>query len=80
VSVEDLIPGVDFRARVTREEFEDLAGAAWGRAAAPLVEILRRNNLTPGDLAAVELVGGTSRVPRVKAALSEALGGRALDM
>jgi hypoxia up-regulated 1 len=80
LSVEDLLPGRDFRARVARDQFEALAGEAWARAAAPVVELLRRNNLTGGDLAAVELLGGTSRVPRVKAALVEALGGRALDM
>lgn len=42
--------------------------------------MLERNNLTPDDLAAVELLGGGSRIPAVKAALSSALGGRSLDM
>jgi len=80
ISVEDLLPGEDFRGRITREEFEDLAGNVWERSVAPVTEILKRNNLTGADLAAVELLGGSSRVPRVKGALTEALGGRALDM
>lgn len=46
----------------------------------PVTTLLARNNLTSADLAGVQLLGGTSRVPRIKAALSEALGGRALDM
>jgi len=50
------------------------------RALAPVAEILKRNNITGADLAAVELLGGSSRVPAVKAALSEVLGGRTLDM
>ena len=41
--------------------------------------LLARNGLAPGDLAAVELLGGGSRVPRVQAELQAALGGRALD-
>jgi hypothetical protein len=45
-----------------------------------VTELLTRNNLTAADIDAFELLGGTSRVPRVKQALSEALGGRALDM
>ena len=56
------------------------AGSFFTRAAAPLVKLLERNNVTVADIAAVELLGGGSRVPRLKAALSEALGGRALDM
>ena len=56
------------------------AGDFFERAAAPLKELLRRNNVTSADVAAVELLGGSSRVPRLKQALSDALGGRALDM
>eukprot|EP00891_Asterochloris_glomerata_P004630 jgi/Astpho2/4630/Aster-00203 len=71
LSVEELLGGHDFRSSISRTEFERLAGkpaaAFW------------RNNLTKGDIAAVELLGGGSRVPKVKAALSEALDGRGLD-
>jgi len=80
ISVEDLLPGEDFRSRVTREEFESLTQSVVLRALAPVAEILKRNNITGADLAAVELLGGSSRVPAVKAALSEVLGGRTLDM
>ncbi len=55
-------------------------GDFWQRATLPLSTLLSRNNLTAADLAAVELLGGGSRVPRLKQALSEVLGGRALDM
>lgn len=56
------------------------AGDFWQRATLPLTTLLQQNNLTAGDLSAVELLGGGSRVPRLKAALSEVLGGRGLDM
>ena len=55
------------------------AGNFFERAKQPLLELVQRNNLTKGDIAAVELLGGGSRVPKVKAALSEALDGRGLD-
>lgn len=80
VIVEELVNGEDFRGRITREEFEGLVSNVWERAVAPVTEILQRNNLTTDNLSAVELLGGCSRVPRVKAALTEALGGRSLDM
>ena len=63
-----------------RSEFESMAEGFITRATQPLTEILERNSLAVSDLAAVELLGGGSRVPAVKRALTEALGGRQLDM
>lgn len=66
-----------------RTDFEALAGDFFTSAAKPLRTILERNGLLKGgsgvDIKAVELLGGGSRVPAVQAALSKALGGRALD-
>ncbi len=62
-----------------REAFEKLAGDFFQRAVAPLKSILDRNDVTPAQLEAVEILGGGSRIPALQAALSKALGGRALD-
>lgn len=79
ITVEELHAGKDFQSSIKRSEFEELAGAFWDRAAAPLTTLLTRNKLKPGDVDAVELLGGGSRVPKLQAVLSEALGGRHLD-
>lgn len=79
ISIEDLLPDVDFRAQVTREEFEAAAEDVVARAVAPLKTIMERNEVTANDLTGVELLGGSSRVPMVKARLSELLNGRSLD-
>lgn len=79
LSVEELHNGVDFRSRITREDFEAIAGDFFARAAAPLQSLLQRNPGAAKNLSAVELLGGGTRVPRLQAVLSEALGGRTLD-
>lgn len=63
-----------------RADFEALASDFFARAAVPLKDILARNEVAITDLSAVELLGGGSRVPAVKKALSEAMGARQLDM
>ncbi|KAG2448832.1 hypothetical protein HYH02_006183 [Chlamydomonas schloesseri] len=78
-TVEELYDGKDFQSSITRDDFEVLAADFFTRAAAPLKRIIERNSLKPEDIDAVELIGGGSRVPRLQAALSEALGGRGLD-
>ena len=62
-----------------RDQFEALAGDFLQRSAQPLAELLARNKVAVADLTGVELLGGGSRVPAVKAALSAALNGRQLD-
>jgi hypoxia up-regulated 1 len=47
---------------------------------APLTKLLARNKLTAKDVDAVELLGGGSRVPKLQAELSAALGGRCVGM
>ena len=79
VSIEDLLPDIDFRAHITREEFQKACTQIIDRAIVPMKTIMQRNNLTVEDLAGVELLGGSSRVPAVKSRLSDALNGRSLD-
>ncbi|CAD7703207.1 unnamed protein product [Ostreobium quekettii] len=79
VYVEELHDNKDFSSKITRREFEDLAADFFERAKNPLVEILERNNLSVASLDGVELLGGGTRVPKLQAVLSEALGGRNLD-
>ena len=78
-SVEELLDGKDFRSSIDRKAFEKLAGGHFARSAAPLAALLAGNGVRASDLAAVELVGGGTRVPGLQAALSKALGDRPLD-
>lgn len=79
ISIEDLLPGTDFKAHITREEFEKASSDVIDRAIVPVKAILNRNNITVDELDGVELLGGSSRVPMVKSRLSDALNGRSLD-
>ena len=77
--VEELLDGKDFRSGIKRQDFEDLAGNFFERAAEPLQHLLQRNGLSAGDVHAVELLGGGSRIPKLQAELGHVLNGRVLD-
>ena len=84
ISVEGMHEDHDFRSSIKRSEFEKLAEAAGIKACAtaPLRAVLERlpeHGVTLGDIEVVEIIGGATRVPFIKQALSDALGGRALD-
>ena len=84
LSVEGMHEDVDFRSSIKRTTFEELAARVglFDRAVAPLkaiIDLLPDHNITLKDVEVVEMIGGATRVPGIKAALTEALGGRQLD-
>ncbi len=62
---------VDQQLRVTRGELEDLIRFDLRQTMVELAETIRAAGLGPGDLAAIYLVGGSSRLPLVSRLLSE---------
>ncbi|TYZ58051.1 hypothetical protein PybrP1_012704 [[Pythium] brassicae (nom. inval.)] len=62
---------------VTRAQFEELCADLLARTLAPVREIIAANHMTPDEVDAVVLVGGSSRIPWVRASLTALFGGRA---
>ncbi|GME90547.1 unnamed protein product [Ambrosiozyma monospora] len=72
ISVESLYDDIDFRALVTREEFEDYTSENFGRINLPLINALSEFDIN--NLKSVILAGGSTRVPFVQKHLTTFLG------
>lgn len=82
-SVESLHDDIDLRSKISRDEFNALAGDVFERMTAPLREIvasLGEYNVTLDEIEAIEVIGGSSRVPGVKDAITAAINGRKFDV
>ncbi|XP_058071671.1 heat shock 70 kDa protein 17-like [Magnolia sinica] len=79
ISVESLYEDRDFRSTITREKFEELCGDLWEKSLIPLKEVLKHSGLKLDEIYAVELIGGSTRVPKLQAKLQEFLGRQDLD-
>ncbi|GAA0154559.1 Hsp70 family chaperone [Lithospermum erythrorhizon] len=79
ISVESIHDDRDFRSTITREKFEELCQDIWERALNPLREVIKHSGLKPEEIYAVELIGGATRVPKLKAKLQEFVGRKELD-
>jgi len=82
-SVESLHNDIDLRSKITRDEFNALAGDVFERMTAPLRDIvaaLGEYNVTLDEIEAIEVIGGSSRVPGVKDAITAAINGRKFDV
>jgi len=66
LNVESIVTDVDASSKLTREQFEGLISHVLDRIPAPLERALKDSGITIDQVDAVELVGGTSRVPAVR--------------
>lgn len=64
-SIESFIGDYDFRASITRVDFENEVQDLLDRVGAPIVNALAQANMTGADIHKVEVVGGAWRIPKV---------------
>ncbi|WFD30237.1 adenyl-nucleotide exchange factor sse1 [Malassezia sp. CBS 17886] len=74
LNVESIMSDVDAASQMNREEFEQLIKPYLVNVRGPLDEALKQSGLAVDDLATVELVGGSSRVPALKERIGEWFG------
>ncbi|XP_077449375.1 hypoxia up-regulated protein 1 isoform X1 [Stigmatopora argus] len=72
--VEGLIDEIDFKAKVSRTEFEDLCADLFERVPQPIQEALAAAEMNLDEIEQVILVGGSTRVPKVQEVLLKAVG------
>ncbi|XP_051540205.1 hypoxia up-regulated protein 1 [Myxocyprinus asiaticus] len=72
--IEGLMDDIDFKAKVTRSEFEALCEDLFDRVSGPVKEALAAAEMTMDEIEQVILVGGSTRVPRVQDVLLNAVG------
>lgn len=66
LNVESIMNDIDASSSLTREAFEELIAGLLEKTTVPLEKALAQAGLTKDDIDAVELVGGTTRVPALK--------------
>uniref|UniRef100_A0AAY4BAQ4 Hypoxia up-regulated protein 1 n=1 Tax=Denticeps clupeoides TaxID=299321 RepID=A0AAY4BAQ4_9TELE len=71
--IEGLMDDIDFKAKVTRAEFEALCADLFDRVPAPVKDALSSSEMSMDDIEQVILVGGATRVPKVQEVLLKAV-------
>ncbi|XP_062995116.1 hypoxia up-regulated protein 1 isoform X2 [Elgaria multicarinata webbii] len=72
--VEGLLDDIDFKAKVSRQQFEDLCSDLFQRVAGPVHQALSSAEISLNEIDQVILVGGATRVPKVQEFLLKAVG------
>ncbi|XP_053451184.1 hypoxia up-regulated protein 1 isoform X2 [Nycticebus coucang] len=72
--IEGLMDDVDFKAKVTRVEFEELCADLFERVPGPVQQALQSAGMNLDEIEQVILVGGATRVPKVQEVLLKSVG------
>lgn len=70
-SIPVMLPGLQTQVRLTRNELEDALRPALRETVASLTRAIEAAGVTPADLKAIVLAGGSSRIPLVNELVSE---------
>ena len=79
LEIDALADGVDFNMVFTRAKFESLCDAAFRRTIAPLDQVLRDAKMSKNDIHEIVMVGGSTRIPKIRELVSQYFNGKKLN-
>jgi len=79
IEVDSLFEGNDFQTTLTRAKFESLCEAFFRRTIAPLDGLIRDAKMDKSQIDEIIMVGGSSRIPKIRQLLSDYFGGKKLN-
>jgi heat shock protein 1/8 len=79
IEVDSLIDGNDLSIIITRARFESLCESIFKRTIAPLEHVLRDAKMSKDQIHEVIMVGGSSRIPKIRELVSTFFNGKKLN-
>jgi heat shock protein 1/8 len=79
IEVDSLAEGHDFQTSLTRAKFESLCEPFFTRCIRPLDGLLKDAKMTKGDIHEIVMVGGSSRIPKIRELLTSYFNGKKLN-
>ncbi len=79
IEVDSLADGHDMNITITRAKFEQMCESLFRRTVAPLDKLLTDAKMSKSDIHEIVMVGGSTRVPRIRQLVSDYFGGKKLN-
>uniref|UniRef100_A0A6G6ACT4 Heat shock 70 kDa protein-like protein n=1 Tax=Borely moumouvirus TaxID=2712067 RepID=A0A6G6ACT4_9VIRU len=79
IEVDSLFEGIDYNTLITRAKFEDICSDLFRKTIEPVEQVLRDSKLDKSQVHEIVLVGGSTRIPKIKDMLSSYFNGKKLN-
>jgi heat shock protein 1/8 len=78
INIESL-EGIDYSSHITRSKFEELCREDFKKTIEPVERVLRDGDVDKSAVNEIVLVGGSTRIPKIRKIISELFGGKTLN-
>ncbi len=78
IEIDSLYEGIDFNSTISRARFEELCGNIFRKTMEPVEKVLIDSKLSKEDINEIILVGGSTRIPKIRKLLTEMFNGKKL--
>jgi len=78
IEIDALFEGIDFTTSITRARFEDICSDLFKNTFEPVQKVLTDAKVSKSNVDEIVLVGGSTRIPKIQAQLSEFFNGKEL--
>jgi len=79
IEVDAFLNGIDLNQTITRAKFESLCDAIFKRTITPLEQVLSDAKMAKSDIHEVVMVGGSTRIPKIRELVSNFFNGKKLN-
>lgn len=79
IEIDSLFNQIDYHIIITRSKFEELCYDLFKKTMEPVEKVLFDSNIDKNNINEIVLVGGSTRIPKIKQMLSEYFGGKKLN-
>ncbi|CAD5124216.1 unnamed protein product [Dimorphilus gyrociliatus] len=79
IEIDSLYQGIDFHSTIGRARFEELCGDLFRGTLEPVEKALRDAKLDKGKIDEIVLVGGSTRIPKIRQLLQDFFNGKQLN-
>lgn len=79
IEIDSLYDGIDFNSTISRARFEELCGHIFRKTMEPVETVLKDSRLAKEDINEIILVGGSTRIPKIRKLLTDMFNGKQLS-
>jgi len=79
IEIDSLYDGIDFNTTISRARFEELCAHMFRKTMEPVGNVLRDSMTSKEDINEIILVGGSTRIPKIRSLLSNMFNGKKLS-
>ena len=79
IELDSLFEGIDYSVKISRTKFESICSDLFNETMIPVINVINDAGVNKNEIDEIVLVGGSTRIPKIRKLLSDFFGGKKLN-